>query len=94
MLLLDERDNVVVCCRPVRRGEHVVATGIDIVVQENVERGHKLARHSLRAGDRVVKYGMAIGSMTAPAVAGAWIHLHNMQSDYLRAHTRVAGEQR
>lgn len=94
MLLLDERDNVVVCCRPVRRGEHIVAPGVDVVAQEDVERGHKIARCALEAGDKVIKYGMTIGSMSAPSAAGAWVHLHNMESDYLKAHTRAAPEGR
>jgi hypothetical protein len=74
----------------VRRGEHVLAGGVDVIALEDVAMGHKLARRVLAPGDKVIKYGMSIGSMTAPAAAGAWIHLHNMQSDYIGAHTRTA----
>lgn len=88
VILLHRDDNVVVCCRAVRAGERLVAEGVDLVARRDVELGHKLARRALRAGDKVVRYGMPIGSMTAPADPGDWVHLHNMKSDYLGAHTR------
>lgn len=31
--------------------------------------------------------------MTAPVVAGQWVHMHNMKSDYISSHTRTALEQ-
>jgi len=89
-ILLHPRDNVLVCCRAVRAGERIVIEGADIVARHDVEIGHKLARVSLAATDKVIKYGAPIGSMTAPAAAGDWIHLHNMKSDYISAHTRAA----
>jgi chorismate-pyruvate lyase len=91
VILLHCDDNVVVCCRAVRRGERLVAEGIDLVAREDVAMGHKLARHTFMTGDKVIKYGMSIGSMTASAAAGDWIHLHNMKSDFIDAHTRAMG---
>jgi (2R)-sulfolactate sulfo-lyase subunit alpha len=52
--------------------------------------GHKLARHALAVGDKVLKYGAPIGSITAPVAAGGHVHLHNMKSDYIASHTRQA----
>lgn len=88
VVLLNPGDNVVVCCRLVRSGERIIADGVDIVSSSDVELGHKLARHALEPGDPVVKYGVRIGSMTARAAAGDWIHVHNMKSDYISPHSR------
>ena len=96
VILLHPDDNVVVCRRTVTAGEHVVIEGmVDFVAAAGVEIGHKLARWALPSGARVIKYGAPIGSTTAPVSAGEWVHLHNMKSDYISAHTRAAtGEER
>ena len=90
LIRLSERDNVVVCCRAVKAGEVLVVDGASIPVRQDVQLGHKLALDALSVGDKVVKYGMPIGSMTAAAAPGEWVHLHNMKSDYLPAHLRDA----
>jgi L-fuconolactonase len=90
-ILLHPDDNVLVCCRAVRAGERFKINGNeDIHVLQDTDLGHKLARRSLSAGDKVIKYGAPIGSMKAAVTAGGWIHLHNMKSDYISAHTRAA----
>lgn len=91
---LDPRDNVAVCCRGVVAGERIAVDGIVLAVAQDVELGHKLALVALAPGDRIVKYGMPIGSATGATAAGGWVHVHNMKSDYLPAHARgTAGEQ-
>jgi len=64
--------------------------GLKLVVQRDVALGHKLALVPLKLGDVVLKYGVPIGSMTAQAAAGDWVHMHNMKSDYMPAHLRDA----
>jgi len=87
---LSADDNVAVCCRPLAAGERVAIDGIALVVAQDVALGHKVALVALAAGDTVRKYGMPIGSMTAAAAPGDWVHVHNMKSDYLPAHLRDA----
>ena len=90
-ILLHPDDNVLVCCRAVRAGEQFNIRENEMVhVLQDIELGHKLARRALSAGEKVIKYGAPIGSMTAAVPAGGWIHLHNMKSDYISAHTRAA----
>jgi (2R)-sulfolactate sulfo-lyase subunit alpha len=90
VLLLHPTDNVVVCRRTVRLGETVRIPGVNFVVAADVELGHKLARTALLPGEKVIKYGMPIGSITSPVAAGQWVHVHNMKSDYMDAHSREA----
>lgn len=91
VILLHPNDNVVVCRRAVLAGERVVIEGtVDFVAAQNVDVGHKMARVALPSGAKVIKYGTPIGSTTAAVTAGTWVHLHNMKSDYISAHTRTA----
>jgi hypothetical protein len=90
-ILLHESDNVLVAVAPVAAGDVLPVTGGSVTAREAVAVGHKIARHALRPGDKIVKYGAPIGSMTAAAEPGDWIHMHNMKSDYIAAHLRGAG---
>jgi len=94
-ILLHPDDNVVVCRRAVTKGEHIVIDSlIDVIARQSVDIGHKIARVDLPPAAKVIKYGVPIGSITAAVRAGEWIHLHNMKSDYIGAHTRaVTGEE-
>src|SRR4051812_47263449 len=82
LLLLDERDNVLVVRSRIRAGETVEIAGTRATVAADVPIGHKLARKAIAAGDRIVKYGAPIGSATAPIAVGEVVHVHNVKSDY------------
>ena len=95
IILLHPADNVLVCRAPVAAGERLEIDGQVVIAPNAVEIGHKIARHALGVGDKVLKYGAPIGSMTAAARAGEHVHLHNMKSDYIASHTRdAAAEER
>ncbi|WP_298196419.1 UxaA family hydrolase [Novosphingobium sp.] len=87
---LSPQDNIAVCCRTVAAGEEVTVEGIVLAVSDTVSIGHKLALAVLRPGDKVIKYGMPIGSITRAVGPGDWVHMHNMRSDYMPAHLRDA----
>jgi hypothetical protein len=89
-ILLHGDDNVLVCRARAEAGETVAVDGKVLVLALPIEVGHKIARRDLKAGDKILKYGAPIGSMTADAKAGDHIHMHNMQSDYIKTHTREA----
>ena len=94
VLVLSPEDNVVVCRRDVRAGERLVMDGDVVIARSDVALGHKIARHAIHRGAKVVKYGMSIGSSTSEIQAGEWVHLHNMKSDYIESHTRDSRERR
>ncbi len=50
--------------------------------------GHKVARKRIAEGQKVIKYGVSIGSAIANIAIGDHVHLHNMKSDYIHSHTR------
>lgn len=88
LILLHPDDNVLICISPIAAGDVFTVSGGGIRAREGITIGHKVARDALLPGDKVIKYGAPIGSMTAAAAAGQWIHMHNMQSDYIASHTR------
>ncbi|WP_088182845.1 aldo/keto reductase [Sphingobium sp. Z007] len=93
LILLHPDDNVLICVRSIEAGDILPVSGGTIPAREGIAIGHKIARASLSAGDKVIKYGAPIGSMTADATAGDWVHMHNMKSDYISSHTRTALEE-
>ena len=88
LILLHPDDNVLVCVAAIAAGETVSIDGEALPAPQDVAVGHKVARRPLAAGERVLKYGAPIGSMTRPAARGDWVHMHNMKSDYIASHTR------
>ncbi len=89
-ILLHPDDNVLVLAQAIHAGQTIEIDGAALAAPHDVAVGHKIARHALEVGDKVLKYGAPIGSMTAPAAPGAHVHMHNMKSDYIASHTRQA----
>ena len=87
---LSPSDNVAVACRSLVPGETIDIDGVPLLIREGVNLGHKIAVAPLKLGDEIIKYGMPIGSATAAVPAGGWVHMHNMQSNYIPAHLRDA----
>ena len=87
-ILLHPQDNVLVCCQPVNAGEMITVGRESMVLMQAVELGHKVARRSLFSGDKIIKYGVSIGSATQAVSPGEHVHLHNMKSDYITPTTR------
>lgn len=82
LLLLDAADNVFVIRQRLRAGEPLRVGGVDVLLPGDIPIGHKVARHSIEAGDKIMKYGAPIGTATTQIAVGAHVHVHNLQSDY------------
>lgn len=88
LILLHPSDNVLVATRSLSAGTTVALGERSLVLPEPLAVGHKMARWDMAKGEKIIKYGAPIGSLLAPVAAGAWVHMHNMTSDYLASHTR------
>lgn len=91
LLLLSDRDNVIVTCENLKSGETVNVDGEAVTVHADAPLGFKIARWDLAPGDKVLKYGAIIGSATTAIRRGDVVHLHNMKSDYLPTYAHEAG---
>ena len=87
-ILLHPDDNVLVCRRPGRADETILINEEKLVLMQKVELGHKVARRTISKGEKIVKYGVTIGSALQDISPGEHVHLHNMKSDYHPPHDR------
>jgi altronate dehydratase small subunit len=92
LLQLAAEDDVLIATRPLQPGPQLVSNGDWLTVTEPVELGHKVAARPLARGQQVVRCGMPIGSTTAAIGSGAWVHTHNLASDYIATFAARGGE--
>ena len=50
-----------------------------LAIEPGIPFGHKVAIHPMRAGDAVIKYGIAIGHATQDIALGSHVHVHNVR---------------
>ncbi len=87
-VLLNMEDNIFVCCERVLAGVELLLEDKLVRVNTNIDIGHKIARKILSPGEKIIKYGAAIGSATDVIGVGEHVHMHNVKSDYIPSHTR------
>ena len=93
---LHPQDNVLVCVSTVEKGAAVNWGSVQLHLDADIGVGHKIAARAISAGEKIVKYGVPIGSALQDIAAGAHVHSHNIKSDYLASHSReqfVRGEE-
>ena len=91
LIRIHPRDNVLVLTRTVRAGETVRFEGRAITLEAELALGHKLAAEPIARGEKVLKYGLPIGTATEDISFGGHVHVHNLKSDYLPTFTHEAG---
>jgi len=91
LLVLAAADNVLIAARDLAPGPQHGSDGRSIELMEPVRLGHKVSARPLEAGEHVVRYGVPIGSMSAPVGAGRWVHTHNLASDYIETFAHRGG---
>ena len=92
LVVLAPQDGVGIAVADLAPGEHRTSAGGSVVLLEPVALGHKVALADLPADTAVVRAGMPIGVTTRPVPAGAWVHTHNLRSDYLPTYDHRGGE--
>ena len=87
LLRIHRADNVLIVVRSVKPGDREVIDGHEVVFTQGIAIGHKVAARDIRAGEKVYKCGVPIGSAKEKVPAGGHIHLHNLKSDYIATYT-------
>lgn len=82
LLCLHPKDNVLILLAGIKADEPVHIEGKTVKLARSLSLGHKLARRSIRAGEKVLKHGAAIGTATRDIAFGEHVHLANLKSDY------------
>ena len=86
-VLHDARDTVaVVVVEGVKAGTELNGWVMDddrkvgLVARQDIPIGHKIALTDMAEGDTVLKYGIDIGKVVAPILAGQHAHVHNIKT--------------
>ena len=83
VLLLDVRDNILVCLEDLAMGSKVKQENLEITVKDHIVRGHKIASRNIAKGEGIIKYGERMGHAIKDISAGEHVHIHNILGDRL-----------
>ena len=78
---INEKDNVCVALKDLKKGTTIEVGGKQIVLLEDIARGHKVSICDLKEGDNIIKYSFPIGHATADIPAGSHVHVHNIKTN-------------
>lgn len=79
---LHPNDNVVVALKNLKEAASIYVNGNTISLRSAIGFGHKIATQPIKAGEKVLKYGLPIGSATKDIAAGEHVHVQNLVTDY------------
>ena len=84
LISLHPTDNVAVALCDLKASQKVTLSDSRVLtLLEDIDFGHKVAIRAIKEGDKVLKYGLSIGSATRDIAAGEHVHVQNMKSDYI-----------
>ena len=84
MIVLDAADNVGVALRDIAAGELAAdAAGHRLTAEEAIPQGHKIALGAIKAGAKILRFGVPVGVALPGIEAGHLVHVHNVRSQYL-----------
>jgi hypothetical protein len=87
---LSPNDNLVAACRNLMAGEMISVIDETLLIQDDVNLGHKIEMSSLVPRDKYGKCNVIIGSATTGICVGQCFYIHNMPSGYIPTHPQGA----
>ena len=78
---INPADSVVVCLRPMKKGETIEVDGKTITLLQDTPAGHKVLINDAAEGTDILKYGYPIGHLRSSVEAGKWINENQIQSN-------------
>jgi altronate dehydratase small subunit len=91
LLLLCSIDNVCIATTAVESGARLEIDTQTLIVKQDIPLGFKIAVRDIAKDEKILKYGVSIGSATRDIVQGELVHVDNMKSDYLPTYTLGEG---
>lgn len=80
LLKINFKDNVAVALYPINKGTKINIDDRELVVQEDIPKGYKIALKSIDKGEEVIKYGYGIGRAIQLIKKGTCVHIHNLKT--------------
>lgn len=83
-IIFERTDNVATSLTKLHKNE-TLPTGQEghetkVTIQEPIPFGHKYAVKTIKKGEHVIKYGIAIGRAISDIKIGEHVHIHNVES--------------
>lgn len=86
VLQLHTTDNVLITIQTLPAGTTLMVANTPIYLEKSLGIGYKIASRAIQQGEKILKYGVSIGSATRDIQIGEVVHVHNMKSDYTATH--------
>lgn len=80
-IIINEKDNVAVALTDLAAGKVIATKDKEVIVKEDIMRGHKVTLCDIPEGANVIKYGNPIGHVTADVPAGCHVHTQNIKTN-------------
>ena len=80
-LKINPADSVVVCLRPMQKGETINIDGKTIEIKQDTPAGHKLLIKDAPKGTNIIKYGYPIGHSIEDLTEGQWVNENNIKTN-------------
>ena len=77
---INELDNVAVALENIPSGESISLGEGTVIAKNDIPAGHKMALSLIKEGEKVIKYGNAIGIATRDIEAGSHVHTQNIKT--------------
>ena len=87
LMKIHPADNVLVVKNSIAPGDEEQIGDIKIILKKALGFGQKVAAKNISKGEKVIKFGVPIGSATEDIPIGSHVHLHNLKSDYISTYT-------
>ena len=79
VLKVHPADNVVVALHDLQKGETARFQGKDYVLAENIDAKHKFFEKEMQPGEKVIMYGVLVGTVQQPVPAGGLMTTANVR---------------
>ena len=80
-LKINPADSVVVCLRPMSKGETIEVDGKTIELLQDTPAGHKVLINDATEGTDIIKYGYPIGHARKDLKSGEWVNENNLKTN-------------
>ncbi|KGQ30871.1 UxaA family hydrolase [Gallibacterium anatis] len=78
---IQTQDNVAVALQNLSAGTVIHLADKEIILKQDIPRGHKFAVKDIAVQENIIKYGYPIGHATCDIASGDYVHTHNVKTN-------------
>lgn len=78
---IQTQDNVAVALQNLSAGTVIHLADKEIILKQDIPRGHKFAVKDIAVQENIIKYGYPIGHATCAIASGDYVHTHNVKTN-------------